>query len=311
MVNAIVTGADGFIGSNLLKHLTNRGVEVWALIIKNSPTRSRIDSLKGVHIIECDYNDLNVYLSQVPSNADAFFHLAWQGVAPEERKSVEHQIVNISMSLQALQFSNAASCRRFILPGSTMEYSYYGKPIDESAVPSPQNAYGAAKLSARYLCSAMAQSLGQPFIYTVLTGIYGGGRLDDNVISYTIKKLLNKERPQLTELKQLWDYVHIDDVTEALYCIGKYGKNNAFYAVGHGDNWPLYNYIYKIRDLIDPSLPLGIGEVSYLTEELPSSCVNLTSLYKDTGFIPGVSFEEGIIAVIEQIRQSILSKGGR
>lgn len=306
MINAIVTGADGFIGSNLLKHLTNRGVEVWALIIKNSPTRSRIDSLKGVHIIECDYNDLNTYLAQVPSNADAFFHLAWQGVAAEERKSVEHQMLNIHMSLQALQFANAASCRRFILPGSTMEYSYYGRPIDERAVPSPQNAYGAAKLSTRYLCGAMAQSLGQSFIYTVLTGIYGGNRLDDNVISYTIKTLLNGQRPQLTQLKQLWDYVHIDDVTEALYCIGMNGKNNGFYTVGHGDNWPLYNYIYKIRDLIDPSLPLGIGEIPYLKEELPSSCVDLTSLREDTGFVPKVSFEEGIIEVIGQIRQSIL-----
>lgn len=305
MENVIVTGADGFIGSNLLRYLTNCGVEVWALIIQNSPTRSRIDYLKGVHVIECDYSDLNSFLSQVPRNTDAFFHLAWKGVAPEERNSVEHQMLNISMSLQALQFANAVSCKRFILLGSTMEYLYYGKPIDEKAVPSPENAYGAAKLSARYLCSTMAKSLGQPFIYTVLTGVYGGNREDDNVITYTIKTLLQGKCPQLTHLNQLWDYVHINDVTKALYCIGKSGENNAFYAVGHGDNWPLYHYIYKIRDLIDPSLPLGIGAVPYSHAELPSSCVNLTSLYEDTGFVPEIPFEEGILDVIEQIRQSI------
>lgn len=306
MVQAIVTGADGFIGSNLLKHLTRCGVEVWALIIKDSPTRYRIATLKNVHIIECDYDNLDIYVSQVPHNADAFYHLAWQGVAPEERNSVERQMINISLSLRVLQFSRMISCKRFILPGSTMEYLYYGKPINKLAVPTPHNAYGAAKLSARFLCSAMAKSLDQTFIYTVLTGVYGGDRQDNNVISYTIKMLLQGERPQLTNLRQLWDYVHINDVTEALYCIGKSGKDNAFYTIGHGDNWPLYNYIYKIRDLIDPSLPLGLGEIPYMTEELPSSCVDLTCIYQDTGFVPKISFEEGIIEVIEQIRRNIL-----
>ena len=173
--------------------------------------------------------------------------------------------------------------------------------------PSPQNAYGAAKVAARFLCESLCKELKIPYIYAVATGIYASDRRDDNVIYYTISKLLKREKPSLTKLEQLWDYVHIDDAVEALYLISTKGKDGAFYSIGHGDNWALANYIYKIRDIIDPSLPLGIGEVPYKGRSgvLPCSCVDLTDLCHDTGFVPRVSFEEGITRVIEAVKNQL------
>ena len=55
--------------------------------------------------------------------------------------------------------------------------------------------------------------------------------------------MLNNESPLLTKLEQMWDYVHIDDVVDALCLIGKLGKAGAIYTVGHGDNRQLKNYI--------------------------------------------------------------------
>ena len=81
------------------------------------------------------------------------------------------------------------------------------------------------------------------------------------------------------------------------------GNGGAFYSVGHGDNQPLSRYIEQIRDLIDPTLPLGIGEIPYRDGRLPGSCIDLTSLKRDTGFEPSVPFEEGIREVIRSIRR--------
>ena len=64
----------------------------------------------------------------------------------------------------------------------------------------------------------------------------------------------------------------------------------------------LSNYIEIIHKKIDPSLPLGIGEIPYVSEELPSSCIDLTDIERDTGFKPQVDFEEGITKVIDKIR---------
>lgn len=305
MSSIIITGADGFIGSHLVHHFAQQGLHVYALTIPNSPVVGRIENIPGVTVLQRELKDDVDLATQLPRQPIAFVHLAWNGVSPERRNSVRFQSENIDLCMQAVQLAAKIGAQRFILPGSTMEYSYCGQEINERACPSPQNAYGAAKISVRYLCEALCEELRLPYIYTVITGIYAADRADNNVINYTITELLQGRKPSLTALEQLWDYVYIDDVARAFYLIATKGKAGAFYSIGHGDNWPLVNYICQIRDIINPSLPLGIGEVPYKDDRLPSSCVDMTSLKKDTGFVPQVPFEVGIKKVIERVKEKM------
>ena len=302
MESVIITGCDGFIGSHLSKYLVTQGYDVYAIIVKNSSLKSRLLGYKNIHIIEADLASYNDIIQDLPVNSNAFLHFAWAGVTPDQRNDFIFQMQNIWLSTNAVRLAAAVKAQKFIFPGSTMEYIYYGKPIDKNAIPSPPNAYGVAKISARYACSILCEDFGIPFIYSVISGIYSEDRNDNNVIYYTIDKLLNKEKPSLTKLEQLWDYVHIDDVVRAFQLIIEQGKPNAFYSIGHGDNWPLANYIYKIRDIIDSNLPLGIGEVPYTSDKLPCSCVNLQPIYRDTGFVPEISFDVGISRVIKEVK---------
>lgn len=305
MKRVIITGADGFIGSNFIKELVQRQVKVWAVIHPESQAKYRLEGMAGVHCVESYISQLNDRIAEFPSGADGFYHFAWQGVNANERNDMELQLQNIDLCLQCVNFAAAVGAKKFILPGSTSEYLYYGKPINEFAVPSPQNAYGSVKVALRYLAEQYAHQIDIGFVYVVITGIYAADRKDNNVIFYTIDKLLREEKPSLTKLEQLWDYVNIKDVVEALALIGEKGKNGAFYAVGHGDNQPLCRYIEMIRDYISPELELGVGEVPYASDRLPSSCIDLTRLYNDTGFTPKVSFEEGIKEVINIMKKEI------
>lgn len=303
MKRVIVTGADGFIGSNLIKRMILENVEVWAIVHPESTTKERIRKLSNVHCVECAVEDLSSRIQEFPEKADAFYHFAWQGVDALERNDLEIQLKNIDICINALKFASQTGARRFIIPGSTSEYLYYGKPINECATPSPMNAYGSVKVALRYLAKQYARQLGIDFIYVVITGIYAKDRRDNNVIFYVIDQLLKGEKPALTRLEQLWDYVNINDVTEALFLIGEKGKKDGFYAIGHGDNWPLRKYIDMIHDYIDPTLPLGIGEVPYPDGVLPSSCIDLTTLKNDTGFMPKIDFKEGIKDVIDTMKE--------
>ena len=91
----------------------------------------------------------------------------------------------------------------------------------------------------------------------------------------------------------------------AFLLVGEKGKNEAVYAVGHGDNWELNNYIEIIHNMIDASLPLGLGEIPYDSEVLPSSCIDLTDIQNDTGFEPAVDFKTGISIVIEKLKREM------
>ena len=303
MKTAIITGGDGFIGTHLTKHLINHGYEVFDVIIKGSTLRNKLEKQNNVHIIEADLNKYDEITDILPRNPDVFYHFAWAGVAPNQRTVFLHQMQNVELSLNAVRLAAAVHSGVFIFPGSTMEYVYYGKPINRDAIPSPSNAYGVAKISARYACSILCKQLGIPFIYTVISSIYSEDRNDNNVIYMTIEKLLLGEKPALTRLEQLWDYV-----VYGLQLIAEKGRPNAFYAIGHGDNWPLINYIQIIRDIINPELSLGIGEIKYLNNEIPCSCVDLNPIFEDTGFVPKISFDTGIRNVISEVKKRLLGE---
>lgn len=302
MKRVIITGADGFIGFNLIKELLKEDVEVWAVIYPKSMTKERIYH-KKINCIECNIDELEEHISEFPQEADAFYHLAWSGVNAEERNNLELQLNNIDLCLKCIKFSSQIAVKKFILPGSTSEYMYSSGPINEKSLPSPQDAYGSVKVALRYLGKQYAAQYNISFIYVVITGIYAADRKDNNVIFYTIDKLLKREKPMLTKLEQIWDYVHIKDAIKALVLIGDKGKDNSFYTIGRGDNQPLYKYIDIIHKFTNPQIPLGIGEIPYKSAILPSSCTDLSSLVKDTGFVPEIDFEVGIKEVIDEMRK--------
>lgn len=298
----IISGGDGFVGSHLAKKLAQKDIAVYALILQGSLHRSRIEGIDNIYPIEWDFNEWDDVVGLLPQYTSAFFHMAWDGVSPDERNSIDVQMRNIDMTINTINLAKVLHTKKFIFPGSTMEYSYSGQIINEKTKPSPQNIYGATKIALRYFCETICNEFEIPFIYVVISGIYSEDRIDNNVVSYTIKKLLNNEVPKLTKLEQLWDYVHINDVVKALYLILEKGKSGRMYSVGHGDNWPLSRYIYMIRDIIDPSLPLGVGEVPYNNSILPMSCVDLTNIKIDTGFEPDVDFDSGIRKMIHKLQ---------
>ena len=301
MEKVLVTGADGFIGRNLVMKLLEQNIDVYAIVYPGNNVYGSVCNDK-LHILSIDLRQVLEYVDEFPKDIDVLYHFAWMGVRPELRNDLDVQVNNIAISLNCMKLAVEIGVKKIIFPGSTNEYLYYGHPINKNAVPSPDNTYGATKIALRYLCGNFAARNNIDFIYTIISGIYAADRRDNNVIFYTIDKLLRGEKPSLTKLEQLWDYVYIDDVVQALISVGEKGKGGAVYGIGHGDNWPLRNYIEIIHNKIDSSLPLGIGEVPYTNDKLPCSCIDLTDIMKDTGFRPQVDFETGITRVINKIR---------
>lgn len=305
MNKVIITGADGFIGKNLVAKLLLLNIEVYAIVYPTSKVYEG-RSEKNLHVFYIDLISLLNQTDNFPKDIDVMFHLAWIGVRPEMRDDLHEQMKNIEVSLNCMTLASLLGIKKVIFPGSTNEFVKSIKPINRESLPSPGNAYGAVKVAIRYLCIDYARKHEINFIYAIISGIYAADRRDNNVIFYTIDCLINKKKPSLTKLEQLVDYVYIDDAIDALLAIGENGKREAVYAIGHGDNWPLIKYIKIIHQKIDASLPLGIGDIPYPSEILPNSCIDLKDLKDDTGFEPKISFEDGISLVINKIRADLI-----
>lgn len=304
MKNAIVTGGTGFIGSWLLQELINNGVNATAIVRDKSKLISEIKNAKNLTIIEKGISEISKEDFNQNKGYDVFFHLAWGGVAPEQKNDISLQLNNIAMSIHALEVANEIGCKKFIASGTVAEYVFCDSVMDVNAKQTPNDMYGAAKVSAHYFLEVRARQLRQPFVWIVIPSTFGERRHDNNIITYTIRSLLNGEKPRYGNLQQMWDFLYVGEVVRAIRLIGEYGKTEIIYGIGSGIYMPLRFYIERIRDLINPDLELGIGEVPSMSTKTFSSCVNIDDLARDTGFKPEVSFEQGIVRTIEYLKKS-------
>lgn len=172
------------------------------------------------------------------------------------------QYGNIETAINMIRLSKAVGCKVFIAAGTVAEYAFSKDVIDFSEKQTPNDVYGATKVAVHYLLEAVAKQIGQNMIWAVLPSTFGEGRSSGNIITYTINTLLESKKPVYGRLDQMWDFLYVVEVARALADIGEKGKYNVTYGIGSGNYRTLKEYICRIRDIINPDLPLGIGEKS-------------------------------------------------
>lgn len=304
MKRAVITGAGGFIGKNLIERLLRENIQVYGIDIE--AVQERIPTGSNITPLSMDITDKRA-LANILKTAkpDVFYHLAWQGVSTDVKNEISIQLANISLAIAALEACAEAGCGHIIIPGSASEYAYCGQTIDGKNVLSPGDAYAASKAAAQILCQWYARQHELNLNWLLIGSIYGPGRNDSNILTYTIRALLHGEEPKYSKLEQLWDYIYIDDLIEALYLVGLYGKPNKVYPVGSGKARPLAEYIEQIRAVIAPGAPLEIGVLPYKFGNRPdNSVLDIRSLREDTGFTPKISFGEGIRRTIRYFKET-------
>lgn len=305
MRKVLVIGADGYIGKRLTKHLSQIGIPVVAMVPKglydNFSQEFPEISCTGFDFSTLLETDYTAFLKDV----DTVFHLAWAGVNAKDRNNANIQSSNFLFNIKVVQLADQYQIKRLVIPGSAAEFSCSGRIIDGNGMSAPSDLYSATKAATRDFCGVLCQQHSIELIWTLITSIYGPGRDDNNLISYVIKSLLKGEKPSCTQLEQKWDYVFIDDLVNALVLIGKKGKGGKIYPIGSGEHRTLREYLEIIRGLIDPKLPIGIGDIPYKSDRIDNQIMDISELQKDTGYIPAFSFEKGIKSVIDYFRTII------
>lgn len=298
-MNAIVTGATGFIGSWLVEELLKHDYDVTVVVRNKNSLLPEFHSHSNLHCIEKSLEALQADDFDSARHYDTFYHLAWNGVALAQKNDAEAQVKNISLSLCALDICSNLRCGRFISAGSVAEHVFCRGVMDVCAKATPNDLYGAAKVSVHHFLEVRARQLSIPFNWIIIPSTFGERRTDDNIITYTIRSLKRGETPIYGTLEQLWDFLYVADVVDAIRLIGERGLPGKEYGIGSGEYRPLKAYMETIRNLIDPNLPLGIGQLPAMSKQTFSSCVNIDDLIHDTGFAPKTSFEEGIKKMIQ------------
>ncbi len=299
MKQIAITGASGFIGQHLMKHYLEEGAYVFAIV----PDPETIESFRkynNLEVIKAKFEDFDKLSTLIHTkDIDIFYYLSWGGYGKATNDYVAQE-QNIKPICDAVSEISKIGCKRFIFSTSFSEYMISEKETLSHNAGAHCNVYGATKQAARVMAHAVAAQKGVPFLCVAFANTFGPGDRSHRSTNLFVHKLLYGEPLDLTEGIHLYDWNYIDDTLSGLVLAGEKGKDDSVYYVGSNERLPLKEIVAKVRDIICPTAEIRLG--TYHEDfHVDYTSVDVTKLYRDTGYQPKWKFEDAVKKTAEWV----------
>lgn len=298
---AVVTGANGFVGSAVVKELLNNDYKVYA-VVRNGHA-DRLQGLDNIEIVNCELSEIDRLPELIYEKCDVFYHFAWSGSAGNERANTRLQLDNVQWSVDCIRVAKTLGCSRFVFAGSIVEKECLAAAYTGGNRPGLGYIYGGGKVAAHILCSSVAVAEGIDLLVGEITNAYGVGEVSPRLVNSTIRKCIAGTSPEFTAGTQNYDFIYIDDLARAFRLIGENGKPFTSYVIGSSHAKPLKEFLLEMQQAVAPDLEFKFGEVPFAGIDLSLSDFACTKTEKDTGFRAQISFAEGCRRTFEWLKE--------
>lgn len=295
-----ITGATGFLAVPLIKLCVANGCKVYAVVRPHSVNINRLEGLGNVCITECEMKDYNLLADKISDNIDMFFHLSWEGIRGKYRDDELLQRKNYNNSIAVLKEAIKLNTKVFVGIGSQAEYGSIFGEMQESMDVKPNTEYGRFK---SMLCDEgqkISEQNNIRFIWGRVFSAYGIHDTSGSLISSCIEKMRKNEAIELRQGELYWNYIYVDDVAEALWCLANKQGVKGIFNIASKDNRKLKDYIIELREIV--------GSESCLKCEVLDRChdsqgirPNIDKLVSTLEWLPNTSFKDGILRYMEGI----------
>jgi Nucleoside-diphosphate-sugar epimerases len=303
-MKAIVTGADGFVGSYVVQELLDHDYQVIAIDLAAIPHRLNLRN-KNLNYVCLPVDRIAEIKSLVPEveGADICFHFAWRGSAGSERCDEAIQLNNALLTAKCLREVATIGVKRFVCAGTIMEFETNQVIYDQGSKPALQYIYGAGKTAAHEICKPIANDLKIDLIWAYITNTYGVGESSPRFLNSTIRKIINGESLDFTSGTQNYDFIYVTDVARAFRLLGEKGKGNKGYIIGSGCAKPLRKFVEDILDELKPTVPAKFGDIPYSGAMTPLETFSTNEIVADCGFKPSISFKDGVRLTFDYLKK--------
>jgi len=232
----LVTGGAGFIGSNLLHHLTKTVDEEIICIDKLTYAADRNNVPDGMKFYATDIADEHnceyIFKKHKPKT---IFHLAAESHVDNSIKDCSQFLhTNINGTVNLLNLSVKYEVQRFMHISTDEVYGSIEEGyFTESSNYSPRNPYSASKAASDHFVMAYHTTYGLPTIITNCSNNYGPRQDVEKMIAKTIANLMQgKKIPVYGDGKQVRDWLYVQDHCEALVEVWNRGRIGQKYNIG-------------------------------------------------------------------------------
>jgi UDP-glucose 4-epimerase len=290
----LVTGGAGFIGSALVRLLTERGDEVRVYDNLSTGSAELLEGT-GAELIEGDVRDVEA-LGQAAEGHDVVFHLAaGTGVLPSIEDPFADFDLNARGTLAALLVAQRVGAGRFVFSSSNAPLGAGAYPASEEKPVAPLSPYGAGKAAGEAYCSAFHGAYGLEAVAVRFSNAYGPRSAHKgNVIPLFLKRMLaGQELVVYGDGTQTRDFVYAEDLAAGLVLASTVdGIGGEVFQLASGVETSLNNLVSLLAEVTgrepavrhDPARP---GEILRNYSLIDKAQERL-------GYVPETALDEGL-----------------
>jgi nucleoside-diphosphate-sugar epimerase len=266
-MNIFITGATGFLGSNIARFLVDKG----HCLIATKRADSNMDRcVSFVEVVSwVDTNEQNWLDNVIEFKPELIIHTAWSGVGAATRDDLEIQRKNIDFITEILHIAEKVEVKKLISLGSQAEYGIFAGRATEAYAVKPVDNYGKVKLEVLELFRNFCNVKGIEWYWLRVFSVLGTNENPEWLVPQTITKLKNGRSIALTGGEQVYDYLYMDDFLERLNQVIEYKLNvSGIYNLCSGRAVQIKQLLLSIAAALGVSTNLlQFGAIPYRTNQ--------------------------------------------
>tara|TARA_Y100001935_G_scaffold255654_1_gene270550 strand:- start:9371 stop:10357 length:987 start_codon:yes stop_codon:yes gene_type:complete len=322
----LITGACGYLGARLCKHLAKDGYRVTAFDSYDPSAYSQWFSLMD-EVVVGDIRDESTISDLADKNFDVVVHLISLDHHKSDLSPNLVSSINVMPTWNLLNKFTQKGLGKFIYFST---FHVYGKltreNINEDNPLNPRNAYGLTHLLSENICNYYNNKTDTECINVRLSNSYGSPVFNDNNCWWLVINDLCKTAIENNEIRLKSDgsphrdFIHGDDVAGAIEVLIKSDDNNGenIFHIASGTTLTILDLAFKVKTVfaqrykkdIKIILPDNtISESPFVSPKEKKFCIDITKIRR-LGFEPKTTIDEGISELLNYLENiNLLSNG--
>lgn len=311
MSRILLTGASGFIGSQLGPRLVQAGHEVTCLVRHVSKRDVPLDFGRVVNLDLCDYDAVSRKVEEI--QPEIIVNLAAQSLVAY---SFDHplEVPNVgyiaAVNLMEAARTKCKNLKQFLQASTSEVYGYQDTfPVKETSVKKPHCPYSIAKHAAD--CYAKYLHLGYGFPYFLIRNFNTYGEADSirRVTERTIAQILTSPTVQLGDPDAIRDFLYSDDSMDAYMTVIQRGLTGMELNICTGIGITIRDWVHKIADLMGYTGEVTFNQTFKRPTDIPILIGSNEQARKVLNWKPRFTHEQGIQATIPKVKAHLERTG--